>query len=141
MASSCGLGGGCFAVHFPWVRGLIVAMAATVALVGQSFGGTPESTKSDVDQLVVAAAHAEISGDVSKSFALLHDAIRINPENQLARWRLGQIKVDKQWVTVEEAHAARRRTRFRPNTASGALPLPTIRKVNWRWRNGVARKD
>src|SRR5215210_7915354 len=103
MASSSGLGDGRFALRFVLARQLVSALAATVALVGPSFGATPESTKSDVERLVAAAAQAEVRGDISQSFALLHDAIRIDPENQPAHWQLGQVKVDKQWVTVEEA--------------------------------------
>src|SRR5712671_2018610 len=103
MFSSRGLVGGRFALQFLFVRQLILTLAATIALVGPSFGATAESTKSDVERLVAAAAQAEIGGDSSKSFALLHDAIRIDPENESVRWQLGQVKVDKQWVTVEEA--------------------------------------
>ena len=49
----------------------ILALAATIAFAGQSFGGTAESTKSDVERLVAAAAQAEVRGDVSKSRELL----------------------------------------------------------------------
>src|SRR2546421_1424083 len=100
MFSSCGLCGGRFAFHLAFGRRTIWALGATFALTGQSFAATAESSKSDADRLIATAAQAGISGEVSKAFALLKDAIRIDPENQLARWQLGQVKVDKQWVTV-----------------------------------------
>jgi hypothetical protein len=105
MESSCGVGGDGSALHLFLGRRLFAALAlvVTVVLVGRSFGATAESTKTEVDRLVASAAQAEISGDTSKSFSLLQDAIRVDPENPLARWQLGQIKVDKQWATVEEA--------------------------------------
>ena len=59
MASSSGLGDGRFALRFVLARQLVSALAATVALGGPSFGATPESTKSDVERLVAAAAQAE----------------------------------------------------------------------------------
>ena len=101
MALSCRRGGQF--VLFMVGRQLLPVLVLTVALVGQSFGATAQSTKTSVERLVTAAAQAEISGDVSKSLSLLQDAIRIDPENQLVHWQLGQLKVDKQWVTVEEA--------------------------------------
>jgi tetratricopeptide (TPR) repeat protein len=102
MASSCRRGGQ-FALIFMMGRQLLPVLVLTIALVGQAFGATSESTKTSVERLVTAAAQAEISGDVSKSLSLLQDAIRIDPENQLVRWQLGQVKADKQWVTVDEA--------------------------------------
>ena len=92
-----------FFLRFSSRQQFIVASALTAALAGLSFAATAESTKADVDRLVAAAGQAEISGDISNSFALLHDAIRIDPENRLARWQLGQVKIDNQWTTVEEA--------------------------------------
>src|SRR3954464_15648832 len=103
MASSCGLGGRRVAFWFLSLRQLVVAFAAIGALAGPSFGATADSTKADVEKLIGAAAQAEQSGNAAKSLGLLHDAIRIDPENRVARWQLGQIKVDNQWVAIEEA--------------------------------------
>lgn len=102
MASSCGRGGQ-FALFFMEGRQLLSALALTIALAGNSLGATSESTKTSVERLVTAAAQAEINGDVSKSLSLLKDAIRIDPENPRVHWQLGQVKIDKQWVIVEEA--------------------------------------
>src|SRR5215213_1649860 len=105
MLSTCDLGGRRIASHLSLGQWLAPALVAAIifTLVGETFGVMPHSTKPDGERLVAAAMQADISGEVLKSFALLHDAIRIDPENQLARWQLGQIKVDKQWLTVEEA--------------------------------------
>src|SRR4051812_45397910 len=103
MLSSLGRGGGGLVSHLLWCRRLSVALAAGIAFVGPSFGRAAESTKANTDGLFASAAQAEARGDVSKSLEILHEIIRIDPENQRARWQLGQIKVDKQWVAIEEA--------------------------------------
>jgi Pretoxin HINT domain len=53
--------------------------------------------------LVEQAEQAAIDGDMARRFALLREAVRIDPQFQLARWQLGQVQVDGKWLTVEEA--------------------------------------
>ena len=59
--------------------------------------------KPEAERLVAAAAQAKVAGDAAKAIALLHEAVRSDPENQLARWQLGQVNVDGKWLSVEEA--------------------------------------
>lgn len=105
MASSCYVGDGRFVLHFPLAKrwNSLSALVVSVAFVAQCLGATTESTKSEVDRLVSAAAQAKIGGDLLKSSELLGEAVRIDPENQLAHWQLGQVKIDKQWATIEES--------------------------------------
>src|SRR3954454_3080282 len=134
MALSCGLGGR-FALQFSLCRQLTFAVGATVALIGQTFGDSVESTKSEIERLIAEAARAEISGNISKSSALLHDAIRIDPENQLAHWQLGQVKVEKQWVAVEEAQrraaADPLQVEYRQRRASVNNPQGQLALAKW----------
>jgi tetratricopeptide (TPR) repeat protein len=79
------------------------ALAVISSLAGAAQGATAESTKSQVGALLTEAAQAEAKGDAAKARELLQDAVRTDPENEVAHWQLGQIKVDKQWTTVEQA--------------------------------------
>jgi hypothetical protein len=55
------------------------------------------------ERLLRYAGHAEVHGDVARRFALLREAVRLNPDDQRARWQLGQVQVDGEWLAVEEA--------------------------------------
>jgi len=73
-----------------------------VAVGSRSIGATVDAAKAKAEQLVSAAVQAEVNGDSTRSFALLHDALRTDPENKLAHWQLGEIKINNQWVAAEE---------------------------------------
>jgi hypothetical protein len=77
-------------------------VAIVVAFGSQSIGATVDAAKAKAEQLVSAAVQAEVNGDVARSFALLHDALRADPENKVAHWQLGEIKINNQWVAAEE---------------------------------------
>ncbi len=44
-----------------------------------------------------AALDASIAGDKTKAAALLEQTLAAEPDSQLARWRLGQVRWDGQW--------------------------------------------
>ena len=71
-----------------------------VAFGSQSIGATVDAAKAKAEQLVSAAVQAELNGDSPRSFALLHEALRADPENKLAHWQLGEIKINDQWVAA-----------------------------------------
>ena len=143
MVSSLGGVGGGFVSHLSWGRRLSVALATSIAFVGPSFGATADSKKADTEGLIASAAQAEARGDVSKSLEILHEIIRIDPENQRAHWQLGQIKVDKQWVAVEEAQ---RRTSADPlqgeyrerRAAVGDRAQEQLAIAKWARKNGLS---
>src|SRR4029079_12267745 len=56
-----------------------------------------------VDRLLDEAVRAKSSGQPAVAYALLHQVVRIAPDNSLARWQLGQVKVDNEWLSVEES--------------------------------------
>lgn len=105
MTSSCGVGGGRLVSICLVSRFFILAFALAVfgSLAGAAKGGTAESTRAQVGVLLSNAAQAEAKGDAAKARQLLQDAVRTDPENEVAHWQLGQIKVDKQWTTIEQA--------------------------------------
>jgi Pretoxin HINT domain len=96
----------CCSREFPrsLARKWSLVLGVTVALTGPTQGASTDSTtKTEAERLIAAAAHAEISGNIPQSIALLHDAIRVDRENRLAHWQLGEVQINKQWVRVEEA--------------------------------------
>jgi pretoxin HINT domain-containing protein len=104
MAMSRGL---CGQLVFALVRGrnwVWASVLLTMSLIpARTFGVGAVSTKAESERLVAAAAKAEMVGDTSRAFSQLHDAIRIDPENQLAHWQLGEVQIDNKWMTAEEA--------------------------------------
>ena len=57
-------------------------------------------------QLVDGSTQAAIAGDSARQFALLRQAVRIEPNDPVARWQLGQIQVDGRWMRSRK-HSAR----------------------------------
>jgi hypothetical protein len=56
-----------------------------------------------VKRLLQESAEARADANLGLAFELLHDAVRIDPENQQARWQLGQMKAQDGWLSVEES--------------------------------------
>lgn len=81
----------------------VAAVLATSLIFGRALAAEAVSTAVETERLVAAAAKAEIAGDTSRSASQLRDAVRIDPENRLAHWQLGEILVDKNWVKAEDA--------------------------------------
>lgn len=83
------------------------ALNAGVLLV-TAFGATALAHDQEIslrtaDQLINEAVRAKSGGQPAVAYALLHKVVRIAPDNSLARWQLGQVKVDNEWLSVEEA--------------------------------------
>jgi hypothetical protein len=68
-----------------------------------SQGNEADEPATTADRLLTYAAQAEVGGDVARKFALLREAVRINPDDERARWQLGQVQVDGEWLAIEEA--------------------------------------
>src|SRR5687767_7037832 len=85
------------------VCNLVGIVAVSAGLSNHAFGVASETAKAEAERLVATAVQAEISGDIARSFTLLHDAVRVDPDNRVARAQLGEVKVDGKWMTAEEA--------------------------------------
>ena len=94
-----GVFAGWHACHPRW----LISLFMWTALAGMATAAANDAAQAEAQRLVVAAAQAEIAGDASRFLSLLHDALRSDPDNQIARWQLGQVQFDGKWVTVEEA--------------------------------------
>jgi len=56
-----------------------------------------------VKRLIQESAEARADANLGLAYELLHDAVRIDPENSQARWQLGQVKTRNEWVSIEES--------------------------------------
>ncbi len=61
--------------------------------------------------LVKQALQAELAGDSAERERLLAEALKLDPECAAARWQLGQIRRDNQWLTLDEAAETAQRDR------------------------------
>ncbi len=82
----------------------ITVIGALAAILGSSPAlGKEPNDNTTAERLVASARQAEIDGDAEKCYRLLREAVRVAPDFALARWQLGQMQVDGQWLAVEEA--------------------------------------
>lgn len=91
-------------------------------------------------RLVDEARQAKIAGEASRQFALLRQAVGIAPDYELARWQLGQVKADDEWVAVEEAQrraaANPKQAQYRElRTAHGETPVGQLALARWCRKN------
>lgn len=82
-----------------WFGTFITALTLTAAAIGDN----KQDVTTTAQRLVESARQAELDGNTARHFALLREALRVAPDYQLARWQLGQMQVDGDWMTVEEA--------------------------------------
>ena len=115
---------------------LVIALVAGTAL------GKETSEDTTAEQLVENARQAQLDGDHSRYFSLLREAVRIAPEYELARWQLGQLKIEDEWLAVEEAQrraaADPRQAEYRQRRkAVGEDPQGQLELARWSRRNGL----
>jgi hypothetical protein len=67
------------------------------------FANDPAVSLKTADQLINEASQAKAKGEQAIAYELLHRVVRIAPDNSLARWQLGQVKVGSEWLSIEEA--------------------------------------
>ena len=74
-----------------------------VALAGPLSADSRAVVKSTPDRLVDEAGQAKTDGNSALAYAPCAQAVDISPDNALARWQLGQVKVGDEWLSIEEA--------------------------------------
>lgn len=122
---------------------VVGAFLLPLALVGSAFAISPDPRAGNSDQtpatavqLIRQSADAAASGNTARQFALLRHATRVEPDNPLPHWHLGQLKIDGQWVAVEEAQrraaADPRQAEYRKLRAEyGASPAGQLALARW----------
>jgi hypothetical protein len=93
-------------------------------------------------RLVDQAREAELKGDTARQFAWLREAVRLAPDYQAARWQLGQLEVEGEWLAVEEIQ---RRAAINPKQSfyrqlraeQGNIPGGQLALARWCTRNGL----
>jgi hypothetical protein len=126
--------------------GMLTCVCGVVILGGwmlaaSANAATPTGSKT-AKQLVDMASEAAIAGDNARQFALLREAVRLEPDDSVARWQLGQIQVDGRWLSVEEAQrqaaADPAQARYRElRTESGETPEGQLALARWCRRNDL----
>jgi hypothetical protein len=109
---------------------IIVAMAAAW------FVSTASADTSTASRLIKESGQARSEGDLRLAYALLHDALRIEPDNAQAHWQLGEVKVGKDWVSIEEtqrrAAADPRQARYQDRKDAAAdTPADALALARW----------
>jgi hypothetical protein len=127
-------------VVWPIATGILSA----VIFCCQAVGAEPDSAgpTASAERLVQQAGRAEIDGDMSHSFALLREAVRLAPTHPLARWQLGQLQIDDEWIAVEEvqrrAAADPKQARYRElRTEHGESPAGQFALARWCRKNNL----
>src|SRR6476659_4585265 len=82
---------------------LFLGILLASAWAGITAAHDQEISLKTADQLIDEAGRAKSHGQPALAYSLLHQVVRIAPDNSLARWQLGQVKVDNEWLSVEEA--------------------------------------
>ena len=104
--------------------------------------GTEANDNTTAERLVEEARQAQIDGNAARSFALLREAVRVAPDYELARWQLGQVQVDGEWLAVEEAQrraaADPRQAEYRERRqAQGESPQGQLALARWCRKNDL----
>jgi hypothetical protein len=77
--------------------------ALAVCLVRSASFAAEPSERASPQRLLLAGLQAEAAGDADARLALLRDAAAIAPDYAPARWQLGHVQVDNQWLPIEAA--------------------------------------
>jgi hypothetical protein len=85
------------------VRWTVAALSLLCILAASERARGNDKSDTSADRLLGYAADAAVEGDVARQFALLREAVRQTPDDRRARWQLGQVQVDGEWLAVEEA--------------------------------------
>ncbi len=128
-------------------RNMVVSRTAWISVLW-TLGSMPvaalanASDHTTAERLVRQAQQAELEGDPARRFALLRQAVRIAPDFELARWQLGQVQVDGQWLAVEEAQrraaADPHQGEYRERRAQyGETPLGQLELARWCRKNNL----
>jgi pretoxin HINT domain-containing protein len=128
-------------------RQVLIVVAAAISTALATPGGNIRAKSerdyaSTAQQLVEEADRAATAGDEARRFALLRAALRVEPEYRLARWQLGQVEVDGEWLAVEElqrrAAANPKQEDYRSRRAElGESAAGQLALARWCRKNGL----
>jgi hypothetical protein len=120
----------------------------TVTLSEEPSTAATSSTDSaaDAPQLVKDALAAALDGKTEEREALLARAIAADPDYAPARWRLGEVRFEGKWRTLEEIHdrvdANPRRDEYLEQKASlPDEPAAHAELARWCMRNGLENEE
>jgi len=123
-----------------WRATWIVGALITTTLACAAIGASNEVVPTTAERLVEEASQAKTDGNTARYFELLRAAVRVAPDYSLARWQLGQVQVDGDWLAVEEAQrraaANPRQGEYRElRKAHGESPQGQLALARWCRKN------
>lgn len=80
----------------------VVVTAFCSEVSAQALSAADRAIVSDADTLVQQAVSADKAGDAQLRESLLEQAVEVDPNNELARWLMGQVQFGREWKTIEE---------------------------------------
>lgn len=115
---------------------MTVGMMSTSLLAGGAAGHDQAVVLTTVERIIEEAGQAKTDGNSALAYAMLHAAIHLAPENSLARWQLGQVRVGGEWLSIEEAQrraeADPRQAKYRERkVALGESPQGQLELARW----------
>ena len=130
---------------------LVILLASPAWSFAQAFSASDRAIASDADTLVQQAVSADKAGDKPRREALLKQAIKVDPHNELARWLLGQVQFSQGWSSIEEVEELvakdgrweeyRRRVKQSDNSVNAHVALAQWcirarlkREERWHWQ-------
>src|SRR5262245_17527853 len=125
-----------FATKRAWIATIVAGYLFGLGTAGFALADSRDRSPTTADQLIDQAGRAKADGQSALAYALLHQVVRIEPDNALARWQLGQVEVDREWVSVEEAQrraeADPRQVKYRERKeAAGNSPQGQLSLARW----------
>ena len=86
-------------------------LAIAILLAGRGWTAEPGQNvalSQPTGGLVQAALGKELSGENSQARALLQKAVAESPDDAVAHWQLGEVRVQGKWQTLSQAEQAAR---------------------------------
>jgi hypothetical protein len=119
-----------------------VAAFAVGAHCGTGTFGIDLMGTTSIKRLLDESGDARSAGNLGLAYGLLHEAVRIDPNNSQARWQLGQVKVGGEWLSIEEsqrrAAADPRQAKYQANkNSSGDGPGDHLALARWCRNNNL----
>jgi hypothetical protein len=125
-----------FATKCAWVATVVAAFLSGPGVANVSFADSRDCAPTSAKQLIHRAGKAKADGRAAVAYALLRQVVRLEPDNSLAHWQLGQVRIDHAWVSIEEAQrraeADPRQERYRERKEiAGDSPQGQLSLARW----------
>lgn len=125
-----------FATKCGWIATVVAGFLLGLGTFVAARADSHRRSSANAEQLIDQAGKAKADGQSALAYALLHHVVQIEPDNALAHWQLGQVRIDGAWVSAEEAQrraeADPRQEKYRDRKeAAGDSPQGQLSLARW----------